>query len=268
MQDAILQNVNALDNCLSNTLMYDGSILSQNLRPLTLNIKSNDACPICSYGIDLMRNAWHNFHDITSVSMIEFNVFAVHICPHCHNGFVVKHHMRLPKPFDTSIVSPIGFTEYVNHFAFEESQSVYPYAAQDIVIDNDIKRISPKFYDIYKQCLMAKQYELFEIYGAGLRKALEYFVRDFAIYWHPTDKDKILEDSLHGCIVKYFNNLSISDDLLASKWLGNNEVHYDSGTSIKDLPLFENLIEDIIDYVRKKLRDERVQQINNSKGKK
>lgn len=27
----------------------------------------------------------------------EFHIISVHICPHCHNGFVVMHHMKAQK---------------------------------------------------------------------------------------------------------------------------------------------------------------------------
>lgn len=38
----------------------------------------------------------------------------------------------------------------------EESQAVYPYSASEISIDEQIRKISPRFYDIYRQCLIAK----------------------------------------------------------------------------------------------------------------
>lgn len=49
-------------------------------------------------------------------------------------------------------------------------------------IPDNVSEISERFGEIYKQSLQAKEYGLNEIYGMGLRKSLEFLVKDFAIY--------------------------------------------------------------------------------------
>ncbi len=65
--------------------------------------------------------------------------------------------------------------------AEEVNQQVFPNRNCNTIEHPEIKNISPKFYDIYNQSIIAKNNGLNEIYGMGLRKALEQLITDYLI---------------------------------------------------------------------------------------
>jgi hypothetical protein len=256
MRKIVLSNIQALDPTFLQDTMGIGGFLGCN--GLSLEVNSADECPICHFGIDLSQNSWRNYHDLYSQEQEKFNVFSIHICSHCHHGFVTEHHMVV-KTNDNNEDEPD---------IVEESQAVYPYSASEISIDEQIRKISPRFYDIYRQCLIAKNEGLSDLYGMGFRKALEQLITDFAINKHSAEKDKILAMSLHNRIESYFRDSDAKTALMACKWLGNNETHYENCNTKEDIVLFEELIEDTLYYIHRELRKEKAQSINEAKGKK
>ena len=150
----------------------------------------------------------------------------------------------------------------------ETSQSTFPAKSSYKDIKEDIRKISPKFYDVYKQSLIAKNSGLNELYGMGFRKAIEYLVKDFAISENPNKRSSIEASSLHSCIENYFKNSDARTALLACKWLGNNETHYVNSNDSDDVSLLENLIEDTLYYIHREQRNKIAIQVNNNKGQK
>lgn len=256
MRKIKLSNVQPLDPVFRQNTMGMGYLFADCGSPVEVN--SDDECPICHYGIDLSQDAWINYHDMHSAEQSHFEIFSIHICPHCHRGFVVEHNMVI-KP------NKKGDNESVVN---EESQTVYPHSTPDLNIDEQIRKISPRFYDIYRQCLIAKNEGLSDLYGMGFRKALEQLVTDFAINKHLAEKDKILAMSLHNRIENYFRDSDAKTALMACKWLGNNETHYENCNTKEDVVLFEGLIEDTLYYIHRELREEKARDINEAKGKK
>lgn len=53
--------------------------------------------------------------------------------------------------------------------------------------------------------------------------------------------------------------------LLGAKHLGNNEVHYTNNNSTEDLILLEQLIDDILYYIKRELRLAKAKEISESK---
>lgn len=250
MRKLEINNVQPLDNNFRQECMKQGVLAEYDLMNADFEIRVPDKCPICQCGIDMSAQSYLNWHDIHDDSKT-FNIISIYSCPHCHNGFVIIHHMRMQK-----------------NGCVEKSQSAYPIAAANLQIDEDIRQISPDFYNIYNQCLSAKNYGLDQIYGMGFRKALEKLVTDFAINRNPDDKDKILKMSLHTRIENYFKESDAKTVLMACKWLGNNETHYENCNDDEDLQLFEDLIEDTLYYIHREIRHQKAEQINNTKGNK
>lgn len=246
-----IDRVQALDN---NFRLECNRIGIENLLMDTkFEVQVLDKCPICQYGIDMSTCNYTNFHDMHDISK-SFNILSVYCCPHCHNGFVVIHYMNVQK----------------NRFV-EKSQSVYPTIASSLQADENIRQISPGFYEIYNQCLIAKNEGLNRIYGMGFRKALEKLVKDYSIYGHQKDEKWIRtnrEATLHKCIEKYFKDSDVKTALMACKWLGNNESHYENCNTEEDLQLFEDLIEDTLYYIHREIRHKKAEHINNTKGTK
>ncbi len=213
-----------------------------------------DICPICNYSLDMNSeiNNYVNFHDIHSDNQKEFHIMSAYLCPHCHNIFIVYYTMK----FD------------IYKTAVETKQFIYPYTKKDIILQQEVFDISPKFYDIFNQCLIAKKNGLFHLYGMGFRKAIEQLVTDFIIHENPDDKERILEKNLHKRIDNYIKESDLKTKLLACKWLGNNETHYDNCNSKEDLEFLEILIDDIIQHINRELRLKKAKSINDVKGKK
>lgn len=217
-------------------------------------VDSDDMCPLCYFGMDLSQYGWRNFHDWLYADQRNFNIFSVYVCPHCHRGFVVVHKMAVLDEGDGVCVVK------------EESQAVYPHIVKLPDIDDAVHSISPKFYDIYQQCLTAKANGLYDLYGMGFRKAVEYLVTDFAIKMHPEENDKIISMSLHNRIEKYISDDDVKRTLLACRLLGNNEVHYNNNNTSADMILFGDLISGVISYIGRALRKVRVDEINKTKA--
>lgn len=218
-------------------------------------VLSDDMCPLCHFGMDLSQHSWRNFHDWSHADQYNFSIFCVYACPHCHCGFVIVHKMVVLDDCEGDGVCVVR----------EESQAAYQHIVKLSDMDDVVCSISPKFYDIYQQCLTAKANGLYDLYGMGLRKAVEYLVTDFAIKMHPEENDKIRGMSLHNRIKDYISN-DVQQTLLACKLLGNNEVHYDSSNTGDDMILFEKLIGDVIRYIGRALRQVRVEEINKTKA--
>lgn len=253
MLEIEINHVQALDNNFLQECMNKGML--NEMMPIDTNfeIRVPDKCPICQYGIDMSTCNYSNYHDIHDDSK-SFNIISIYSCPHCHNGFVIMHHMKVHK------------NGYI-----EKSQSVYPTTSSGLQIDEDIRQISPEFCEIYNQCLIAKNEGLNQIYGMGFRKALEKLVKDYSIHSHREDEEWIRtakEATLHKCIEKYFKDSDAKTALMACKWLGNNETHYENCNTDEDLQLFEDLIEDTLYYIHREIRHKKAEHINNMKGTK
>ena len=250
MRKIEIQHVQALDYNFRQGCINEGLFGEMQLMNTNFEVQVPDKCPICHYGIDMSMHNYLNYHDMHGDSK-SFNIISIHSCPHCHNGFVIIHYMTAQK-----------------NGCVEKSQSVYPTTASNLQIDEDIRQISSDFYEIYNQCLIAKNDGLNQLYGMGFRKALEKLVTDFAINQNENDTDKILGMSLHNRIETYFKDSDAKTALMACKRLGNNETHYENCNDEQDLQLFEDLIEDTLYYIRREIRHRKAEHINNTKGRK
>lgn len=250
MRKLEINNVQPLDDNFRQRCMRQGILAEYGLMNANFEIRVPDRCPICQYGVDMSTQSYLNWHDIHDDSKT-FNIISIYSCPHCHNGFVIIHHMKMQK-----------------NRCVEKAQSVCPMAIANLQIDENIRQVSPDFYNIYNQCLSAKNYGFDQIYGMGFRKALEKLVTDFVINRNPDDKDKILKMSLHARIENYFKESDAKTALMACKWLGNNETHYENCNDGEDLQLFEDLIEDTLYYIHREIRHQKAEHINNVKGRK
>lgn len=217
-------------------------------RPLEIEVLASNECPICGYAMDFNEDCYRNFHDLNTNKQKEFKVFSLRICPHCHKGFVIE------------------YTIENNGSNFKEkSQKSYPYSISEIRKEKEICDISSDFYDIYGQCLTAKKAGLFHLYGLGLRKALEFLVKDYALNLKKIPKDKLIKKNLHNCITEYFNSSpEIQDIAIACKMIGNNETHWNNQNTSEDIILMEKLIRILTQEIIKEVN---VKQARNIIGK-
>lgn len=99
-----------------------------------------------------------------------------------------------------------------------------------------INTLSPTFIDIYNQSLAAESQNLTQLVGLGIRKALEFLVKDFAIKNNPSDAVKIKKLPLGKCIDTYMkDSKNIQSCAKRAVWLGNDEAHYTRKWEDKDI---------------------------------
>jgi hypothetical protein len=95
----------------------------------------------------------------------------------------------------------------------------------------EIVAISPSFVEIYNEAKAAEEMKLFQIAGAGYRKALEFLVKDFCVNEKPDDTKRAAEIA-HAPLMTVIKTLVQNADIQAAAsaeraaWLGNDETHY------------------------------------------
>ncbi|CAK1224204.1 hypothetical protein R55214_HHFBAMCI_01563 [Fructobacillus evanidus] len=199
-------------------------------------------------------------------------------CPHCgknmspriYSGFSEdsydywdknhNHHNGTKQKFCIVLQCVLCNSFYLGNFKADQFDSYgkilnYGYIEVSYIppISNDIpenvSEISERFSGIYNQSLKAKEYGLTEIYGMGLRKSLEFLVKDFAIYLSKLNSDdsakidSIKAQSLGQVISSNFREFSNFSKLFQSaSWIGNDETHYVRKHPEKDAEFLNSLI--------------------------
>lgn len=112
-----------------------------------------------------------------------------------------------------------------------------------------ITEISPMFISIFTEAETARQLGLDQIAGAGLRKAFEFLIKDYAKVLSP-DRSKEIEVTYSGNVVKEF----IADKRIQAVaertlWLGNDETHYLRKWEKHDLNDLLNLIKITVSWI-------------------
>ena len=120
-----------------------------------------------------------------------------------------------------------------------------------------IQEISPTFSDVYNQALASEAFELSQLTGIGLRKALEFLIKDFAITRIDEDEDdekkkkeeEIRAMFLGACINKYIDDRRLKATAHRASWLGNDETHYTRRWEDKDIEDLKVLIQLTMNWV-------------------
>lgn len=121
------------------------------------------------------------------------------------------------------------------------------------------------FCEIYKQAIIADEMNLKEITGMGLRKSLEFLIKDFVIKKLKNDNageeiiNEVKKSFLGTCIEKYISDETIKRRAKRAVWLGNDETHFFKKWPEKDITDLKNLIEITISSIETQLLDEKYQ---------
>lgn len=112
-----------------------------------------------------------------------------------------------------------------------------------------ITEISPMFISIFTEAETARQLGLDQIAGAGLRKAFEFLIKDYAKVLAP-DKSPKIEAAYSGNVVKeYIDDKRIQAVAERTLWLGNDETHYLRKWEKHDLNDLLNLIKITVSWI-------------------
>jgi len=114
---------------------------------------------------------------------------------------------------------------------------------------DSIKTISPLFDKIYNQAISAEAYELDQIVGIGLRKALEFLIKDYVSSENPEEKETIHKLFLGNCIEQYIEDSNIKACAKLASWLGNDETHYVRKWEDKDINDLKKLVKLTVNWI-------------------
>lgn len=174
-----------------------------------------DVCPQCHQGI-LPKL-------VASIVLVERNQSqAIFRCPRqsCQEAFIATY-VSLGR-------APSGWQEH-------ELRHLAPIAPKLAVFPDTIKAISPMFTNIFNQSLEAEIKQLDQLVGIGLRKALEFLVKDYSAAEHPDKEQEIRNAKLGNCIEKYISDVNVKECAKRAAWLGNDETHYIRKWETKDI---------------------------------
>lgn len=137
-------------------------------------------------------------------------------------------------------------TRFANEFELVGVEPIYP---KPQGFPTEIKEVSPTFVEVYNQAMAAESAHLDQLSGIGLRKALEFLIKDFAIFQNPDDEEEIKSIFLGTCIKNYIDDPKIESSAKRATWLGNDETHYVRKWEDKDINDLKILIKLTVNWI-------------------
>ena len=119
-----------------------------------------------------------------------------------------------------------------------------------------VSGLSVGFYETYSQATAAEALGLDQLTGIGLRKALEFLVKDFAVSRQPDDSADIEKKPLAACIKDYIDDPNAQAAAKRATWLGNDETHYDRRWIDKDIEDLKVLVRVTVNWIENLLLTE------------
>lgn len=133
-----------------------------------------------------------------------------------------------------------------------ELVGVAPWTVRQFEFPETVQEVSPTFIEIYNQAVVAESQELSQLVGIGLRKSLEFLIKDFACQEHPEQEASIRGTQLGACIAQFVSDPNVKECAKRAAWLGNDETHYTrkwESRDVGDLKLLVKLTVNWIDNV-------------------
>ncbi len=203
-------------------------------------------CPIC-------HNLISPDYQFDFSNKIISHVSLFFSCPACGKGFIGHY-------------GTTGNTlEYSGH-KYKEIilEKSYPNIPQKHKFEKCIENLSPSFCEIYNQALATENYELNQISGMGYRKALEFLIKDYAIYRYPDKTDEIKSKLLGQVINDYIDSSKLKALSKASVWIGNDETHYIRKFEGKDITDLKRFISATMAFITYELTSDEAEKLINS----
>jgi hypothetical protein len=128
-------------------------------------------------------------------------------------------------------------------------RSVAPLKPQPAEFPETVTGTSPTFVAIFNQSAAAESAGLDQIVGIGLRKALEFLIKDYAVSEHPAKVDEIRATQLASCISSYVSDPNVKECAKRAAWLGNDETHYTRKWEQKDVNDLKVLVKLTVNWI-------------------
>lgn len=203
-------------------------------------------CPICNSSIaPVEKSKFFN-----SDSKMYFFMFE---CPACNKGFITHYNYTNERKIKNDI--SYNMLKLVNS---------YPKVPELHQFDENIKKLSSNFCEIFNQAYVAEQMNLNEIAGIGYRKALEFLIKDYCIDKNKEQEEKIKKEPLSQVITNYILSDKIKNLAKASIWIGNDETHYVRKYEDKDIKDLKRFISATVAYITYELIADSAQEFVNN----
>ncbi len=203
-------------------------------------------CPICNSSIaPVEKSKFFN-----SDSKMYFFMFE---CPACNKGFITHYNYSNERKIKNDI--SYNMLKLVNS---------YPKVPESHQFDENIKKLSSNFCEIFNQAYVAEQMKLNEIAGIGYRKALEFLIKDYCIDKNKEQEEKIKKEPLSQVITNYILSDKIRNLAKASIWIGNDETHYVRKYEDKDIKDLKRFISATVAYITYELIADSAQEFVNN----
>ena len=203
-------------------------------------------CPICNSSIAPVEKS--DFFN--SDSKMYFFMFE---CPACNKGFITHYNYTIERKIKNNI--SYNMLKLVNS---------YPKVPELHQFDENIKKLSSNFCEIFNQAYVAEQMNLNEIAGIGYRKALEFLIKDYCIDKNKEQEEKIKKEPLSQVITNYILSDKIRNLAKASIWIGNDETHYVRKYEDKDIKDLKRFISATVAYITYELIADSAQEFVNN----
>ncbi|MCE3606091.1 hypothetical protein LXA47_21135 [Massilia sp. P8910] len=131
-------------------------------------------------------------------------------------------------------------------YCFDRS---YPQSSTKSVFPEAVVAMSPSFVEIYDQAMSAESHELSQLVGIGLRKSLEFLIKDFASAQNPGEEAAIRNTMLMPCINKYVDDANVKECAKRATWLGNDETHYTRRWTDRDVVDLKRLVRLTVNWI-------------------
>ena len=112
-----------------------------------------------------------------------------------------------------------------------------------------VQDVSPTFVEIFNQVVDAESNSLEQLVGIGLRKALEFLVKDYASSENPDNVEAIRKSQLGNCITQYVSDTNVKECAKRAAWLGNDETHYIRKWDSKDVSDLKLLVKLTVNWI-------------------
>lgn len=203
------------------------------------NITITDICPKCGKGIEPIHRNTSTYIDDDA-----YIVYLTLFCNICKESWVDSYlynsRSRTSAPWS------------VNYY--KEVPSDLP---------KDLAVLSPKGSKIYIQALSAEKDGYDTLVGIGLRKALEFFIKDYLILTQPDKESEIKTETLGKVIANHINDDVLQKLAKATSWIGNDETHYVRIHTDKDLEDLKRFLNATLRYFEYQLTIQDAQELLN-----
>jgi hypothetical protein len=124
------------------------------------------------------------------------------------------------------------------------------------IVPEEVKKLSPLFWEIYKEAYCAEKFGLIKVAGPGYRKALEFLVKDYVLANKEkfrVEDDGVKKAQLGQVIENYLPDSRTKQLAKRAIWLGNDETHYVRQWIDKDLADLKVLTSLVINSVQNEI---------------